>query len=117
MVIAFLVFDGAIKLAPIQPVTDSLLELGFTPTDALARGLGILLIACTLLYAIPRTSLLGAILVTGYLGGAIAIQVRVGNPLFTHILFSFYLGAFMWAGLLIRNRQARYALFSEQRQT
>ena len=111
LVIAFLVFDGAIKLVPIQPVIDTMQGLGFNATPALARGLGILCLVCTLLYAIPKTSLLGALLLTGYLGGAIAINLRAGTPLFSHTLFSVYVGIFLWAGLLIRNSQIRSLLF------
>jgi hypothetical protein len=84
--------------------------LGFNSTDTLARGLGVLLLVCTSLYVFPKTALLGALLLTGYLGGAIAIQLRSGNPLFSHILFGGYIGIFMWAGLLIRNGQIRSLL-------
>ncbi len=107
----FWLMDGAIKLPPIKPVIDNLHGLGFGITDALARGLGILQLACLALYGVPRTSLLGAILLTGYLGGAIAIQVRADNPLFTHILFGCYVGIITWAGLLLRDRQVCIALF------
>jgi hypothetical protein len=112
LAIAFLLFDGLIKLAPIQPVIDTLQALGFTPSNGLARGLGILCLFCTALYAIPKTSLLGAILLTGYLGGAMAIQIRAGNPVFSHILFGTYVGLLLWAGLLIRNDKVRAAIFS-----
>jgi hypothetical protein len=110
LVIAFLLMDAGMKLVPLQPVIDTMRDLGFESTAALARGLGILLLACTVLYAIPGTALLGAILLTGYLGGAMAIHLRVGSPLFTHILFGAYVGIFMWAGLLIRNRRIRALL-------
>lgn len=112
LVIAFLLFDALIKLPPIQPVTDTLQALGFSASDAMARGLGVLLLACTALYAMPRTALLGAILLTGYLGGAIAIQLRAGSPVFSHLLFGVYVGVLMWTGLLLRDRSARRALFS-----
>ena len=69
-------------------------QLGY-PTGVVF-GLGVVLLACTLLYAIPRTSVLGAVLLTGYLGGAIATHVRVGNPLFSHVLFPVYLGVILW---------------------
>jgi hypothetical protein len=111
LVIAFLVLDGAIKLVPIQPVFDTLQALGFSASTSLARGLGVLLLACTALYAVPRTSLLGAVLLTGYLGGAIAIQIRAGNPTFTHVLFGAYVGVVLWAGLIIRNGRVRSLLF------
>lgn len=116
LVIIFLLLDAAMKLIPIQPVIDAMRELGFTSSLALARGLGMLLMGCTLLYAIPRTSLIGALLLTGYLGGAIAIQLRVGNPLLSHILFGSYIGITLWAGLLCRNRQLRALFFSAGRE-
>jgi len=64
--------------------------------------LGIVLLACTVLYALPITSVLGAILLTGYLGGAVASHVRLGSPLFTHVLFPVYLGILLWLGLYLR---------------
>ena len=111
LVIAFLIFDAVIKLVPLSPVTETLRELGFTPTDMLARTFGVLTLVCTLLYALPRTSLLGAVLLTGYLGGAIAIHVRADSPVFTHLLFGVYLGVLLWAGLLLRDKQLRSVLF------
>ena len=85
--------------------------MGFNATATLARGLGVLLLVCTLLYAIPRTSLLGAVLLTGYLGGAIAINLRADSPVYSHILFGGYLGIVLWAGLLMRNSKIRSILF------
>jgi DoxX-like family len=105
LVIAFLLLDAGMKLVPLQPVIDSMSSLGFVSTPALARGLGFLLLICTLIYAIPKTAALGAVLLTGYLGGAIAIHVRAGSPLFTHTLFGVYVGALLWTGLLLRNRK------------
>ena len=107
LAIAFLLLDAAIKLVPIKPVTDAMQALGFVGGDALARGLGILLLACTILYAIPRTAPLGALLLTGYLGGAIAVQLRAGNPWFSHVLFGGYLGVLLWVGLLLRHHPLR----------
>jgi len=80
--VLFLTFDGAIKLVPIQPVTDSLRELGYPATDSFARFLGIVTLLCTALYAWPRTALLGAVLLTAIMGGAIASHLRLGEPLF-----------------------------------
>lgn len=110
LVILLLLMDAAMKLIPVRPVIDTMQDLGFNSTDGLARGLGILLLGCTLLYAIPKTALLGAVLLTGYLGGAIAIQLRAGTPLFSHVLFGGYVGIVMWAGVLIRNSQIRSVL-------
>ena len=75
LVIVFLFLDASVKLVPIQPVIETMQSLGFVSTPALARTLGALLLVSTLLYAIPRTALFGAVLLTGYLGGAIATQV------------------------------------------
>ena len=107
MVIAFLVFDGAMKLIPLPIVTETMEQIGWSPSASLARGLGLLIIACTLLYAVPRSSVLGAILLTGYLGGAIATHLRIGSPLLTHVLFGFYLGLMAWGGLYLRDRRLR----------
>lgn len=105
LVALFLLFDGVMKLPPLAPVTESLAQLGYPVT--LARGLGILTLICTLLYAIPRTSILGAILLTGLLGGAIATHLRVGSPIFTHLLFGAYLGVMLWGGLFLRDERVR----------
>lgn len=112
LTIAFFLMDAGMKLVPMQPVIDSMQTLGFDSTDSLARGLGVLLLICTILYAVPKTSLLGAILLSGYLGGAIAIHLRAGSPLFSHILFGVYLGLALWGGLLARSSQIRSLLFN-----
>ncbi|PWK68515.1 DoxX family protein [Aminobacter sp. AP02] len=103
--IAFLVFDAVIKLVPLQVVIDTTAALGFPPE--LARTLGVLTLICTALYAWPRTAILGAILLTGYLGGAIAIHLRISNPLFSHTLFGVYLGLMAWGGLYLRDERLR----------
>ena len=110
LVILFLLFDSVIKLIPITPVTETLQQLGYSPSINLARGLGILTLVCTLLYAIPRTAVLGAILLTGLLGGAIATHLRVGSPVFSHLLFGAYLGLMVWGGLWLRDPQLRALL-------
>ena len=103
LVIAFLVFDAGIKLVPIPIVSETMQQLGYSTSETLARGLGVLLLACTALYAFPKTSILGAILLTGYLGGAIATHLRVGSPVFSHLLFGVYLGLMLWGGLWLRD--------------
>jgi hypothetical protein len=105
--VLFLLFDGAIKLVPIQPVTDSLRELGYPASDSFARFLGVVTLLCTALYAWPRTSVLGAVLLTGVMGGAIASHLRLGDPLFSHTLFGVYLGLLFWAGLWLRDERVR----------
>jgi hypothetical protein len=99
----FLAFDSVGKLLEVQPVIDGTLQLGY-PRDVVF-SLGVLLLACVLAYIIPRTSVLGAVLLTGYLGGAVATHVRVGDPLFTHILFPIYVAALLWGGLALRDER------------
>jgi hypothetical protein len=105
--VMFLLVDGAIKLVPIQPVTDSLRELGYPASDSFARFLGVLTLVCTALYAWPHTALLGAVLLTGLMGGAIASHLRLGDPLFSHTLFGVYLGLLFWVGLWLRDERVR----------
>jgi len=110
LVILFLLFDGAIKLVPWPVVTETMDRIGYGSSESLARTLGVITVACTVLYAIPPTSILGAILLTGYLGGAMASHLRIGSPLFTHTLFGFYLGLMVWGGLWLRDRSLRALL-------
>jgi hypothetical protein len=105
LVIAFLVFDGAIKLIPLDIVIETSREMGI-PVH-LARLLGVLTLAGVVLYAVPKTAVLGAILLTGYLGGAIYAHVRIDSPLFTHTLFGVYLGLLIWGGLWLRDARLR----------
>jgi hypothetical protein len=105
LVVAFMLFDGGIKLVPLDIVITTSEQMGIP--GGLARPLGVIGLTCTVLYAIPRTSVLGAILLTGYLGGAIASHFRLGDPLFTHTLFGAYLGLLAWGGLYLRNARLR----------
>src|SRR5258706_11990137 len=102
--------DGVMKLVPFEVVTIASGQLGWPADPGLWRLLGTILLGSTLLYAIPRTSLLGAILLTGYLGGAVASQVRIGSPLFSHVLFGVYLGLMLWGGLWLRDARVRALL-------
>jgi sorbitol-specific phosphotransferase system component IIC len=97
LVVLFLIFDAVIKLVPLEVVTVTMDGLGY-PSN-LAGTLGVLTLICTAFYAVPRTSVLGAILLTAYLGGAVATHLRIGSPLFTHTLFGVYLGLLAWGGL------------------
>ncbi|MER9712989.1 DoxX family protein [Mesorhizobium sp. M0174] len=107
VVVLFMIFDGVIKLPPLETVTQTMVQLGW-PADAnVSRILGIIGLVSTALYALPRTSVLGAILLTAYLGGAVATHVRIGSPLFSHILFGVYLGAILWGGLYLRDPRVR----------
>jgi hypothetical protein len=103
--VAFLVFDSLGKLLEVQPVLDGTRQLGYPPE--IVFSLGITLMSCVLTYLVPRTSVLGAVLLTAYLGGAVATHVRVGSPLLSHVLFPAYLAALLWGGLLLRDAQLR----------
>jgi len=107
VVVLFLLFDGAIKLVPWPVVTETMDKMGYGSSETLARSLGLITIVCTVLYAVPPTSILGAILLTGYLGGAMASHVRIGSPLFSHTLFGLYLGLMVWGGLWLRDPALR----------
>ncbi len=110
LAVAFLTMDGVMKLVRPQVVIDTTAQLGW-PADAVTlMTLGIVLLASTLLYAIPRTAVLGAILLTGYLGGAVATHARNGSPLFSHVLFGVYIGLFAWGGLWLRSARLRALL-------
>lgn len=102
---AVLLMDGVMKLFKPRPVIEGTLQLGFS--ESVIVPLGITLICCVVLYLIPRTAVLGAILLTGYLGGAVASQVRVGHALFGYILAPVYVAIFIWVGLCLRDRRMR----------
>lgn len=108
--ILFLLVDGAIKLVPLQPVTDTMQTLGWPTDPTLLRVLGAIQILATLIYANPQSAVLGAVLLTGYLGGAIATHLRIGSPLLTHTLFGVYIGLLVWGGLWIRSPALRDVL-------
>jgi hypothetical protein len=104
----FLLMDAVMKFVRPEVVTKGTVELGFP--ESVILPLGVVLLVSTLLYVVPRTAVLGAILLTGYLGGAVCTHVRVGNPLFSHVLFPVYLGALLWGGLYLRDRRVRALL-------
>lgn len=106
LALLFLVMDATAKLLALPVVVESGAALGL-PGVGMARALGTILMACAILYATPRTAVVGAILVTGYLGGAVATHVRVGSPLFSHVLFGVYVGAIVWAGIYLREPRLR----------
>ena len=108
LVILFLLFDAGLKLAsPETAIKYSPPGLGWPLDVQTMYLLGGLLIIPTLLYIWPRTAILGAIVITGYLGGAIATHVRIGSPLFSHSLFGVYLGVMLWGGLWLRDANVR----------
>ena len=96
------------KLLGLSVVDETMAQLGWPP--GYARMIGIIELGCLILYLIPRTSLLGSVLMMAVLGGAMATQIRAGNPLFSHVLFSIYLGLFMWGGLWLRDPALRKLL-------
>ena len=106
--VLFLFMDSAIKLIHIAAVTEGSARLGFP--DQLSRPLGVILLACTTLYLVPRTAVLGAVLLTGYLGGAVAIHARIGDPLLSHTLFPVYFGVMLWGSLFLRDARVRAAV-------
>jgi hypothetical protein len=105
LAVLFLLFNGVLHIMSIPPVQESFIQLGY-PSD-IGVVLGIIQLACLVLYLIPRTSILGVILLTGYLGGAIATHVRIGNPLFSHSLFPVYIGILLWGGLFLMDNRLR----------
>jgi hypothetical protein len=107
----FFVVDATGKLLKIEPVLQGTQALGW-PVSAVVP-LGILLLGGAVLYAVPRTTVLGAIYLTGFLGGAVAAHYRVGSPLATHVLFGVYVGVIMWAGLVLRHPTLFRAAFAE----
>ena len=106
--VLFLAFDVAIKFANPPAVAEASAKLGLPPD--LAVLLGVVLGACLALYVIPRTAPLGAVLLTGYLGGAVLTHLRVGDPLISHTLFPIYVGALLWTGLYLRDDRVRRLL-------
>jgi hypothetical protein len=111
LAVVFLAFDGVIKLLRLPAVLDATVQLGF-PLGSIVP-IGLTLLACTLIYVIPRTSVVGAVLLTGYLGGAVAAQVRAGNPLF-ETTFPIIVGTVVWAGVFLRDRRVRALLAPQE---
>jgi hypothetical protein len=107
IVALFFIVDMTMKFMALPQVSDTMAALGWPADAQTARTLGFLQLVSLALYLWPRTSVLGAILLTGYLGGAVATHVRVGSPLFTHILFGVYLGFMVWGGLWLRSSRLR----------
>jgi hypothetical protein len=101
IVAVFLLLDGVMKLVQPQVVIDTTLQLGYP--QATITGMGVVLIASTLIYLTPRTSWLGAVLLTAYLGGAVASHVRIGSPWFSHTLFPVYVALLVWGALALRD--------------
>ena len=101
LVSLFMLFDAGGKFVKPAPVVEAFARIGW-PIE-LAPTLGAILLVCTIIYLIPQSAVLGAILLTGYLGGAVATNLRLQNPLLTHTLFPVYLGVLIWLGLWLRD--------------
>ena len=108
LAVAFLTFDMGIKLSCAKAAVEGTVQLGWQPHHL--PILGLIQLLCLILYLVPRTAPLGAVLWTGYLGGAIATHLRLDNPLFTHVLFPIYVAAFLWGGLYLRDARVRALL-------
>ena len=108
LAVAFLTFDTLIKVLQLGPAVSGTAELGYPASAVL--GIGLVELACLVAYVVPRSAVVGAVLWTGYLGGAIATHVRVGNPLFSHVLFPVYVAALLWGGLYLRDARVRNLL-------
>jgi hypothetical protein len=107
--VLFLIFDGVTKLMVIQPVVEGMRKLGY-PVP-LAPVIGAIVLTCVVLYVIPRTAPLGAIVLTGFLGGAVASQLRIQMPLLGYTFFPIYVAVLAWGGLYLRDGRVR-ALFA-----
>jgi hypothetical protein len=105
LIVLFMLFDAAGKLALEAHVVEATTKIGY-PVTAI-RPIGVIALICTVLYAIPRTAILGAILLTGFCGGAVASKVRIEDPLWSSVLFSVYFAIIAWAGLYLRDDALR----------
>ena len=104
LAVLFLIFDGVVKALKLAPAVEATVQLGYP--ESLIIGIGVIELACLAVYVIPRTSILGAILLTGYLGGAIATNLRAGTPPF-NVIFPLIIGALIWGGIYLRDAQLR----------
>jgi DoxX-like protein len=104
LAVLFLIFDGVIKVLKLAPAVEATIQLGYP--ESLIISIGVIELVCLAVYVIPRTSILGAILLTGYLGGAIATNLRAGTPLF-NVVFPIIIGALIWGGIYLRDAQLR----------
>lgn len=104
----FLAFDTVLKLLVLEPAVQTTTELGYPASTVF--WIGVIELVCLVLYLVPRTAVLGAILFVGYLGGAVATHVRVGNPMVSHTLFPIYIAVLLWGGLYLRDARLRQLL-------
>jgi hypothetical protein len=113
LAVAFILFDALMKALALAPGVEGTVGLGY-PAGAVV-AIGVIELACLVVYVIPRTSILGAVLLTGYLGGAIASHVRIGSPLLTHVLFPIYVATLVWGALVLRDAGLRQLAFAARR--
>jgi hypothetical protein len=106
--ILFLLVDTIVKVLRLPPAVEGTVRLGYP--ESTVFGIGIIELVCLVAYVIPRTSILGAILLTGYLGGAVATHVRIESPLLSHTFFPIYVGVLIWAALFLRDDRLRTLL-------
>ena len=104
----FLTFDSVLKVLSLRPAVEGTIALGY-PVE-LVQWIGIAELVCLAVYLVPRTSVLGGLLLTGYLGGAVATHVRISSPLATHVLFPIYVAIVLWLGLYLRDQRLRQLL-------
>jgi len=112
LVVLFLLFDSVLKVMKLPLAVEGTTQLGYP--EHVVVGIGVVQLVCLIVYLIPRTSIFGAVLLTGYLGGAIATHVRVVSPLFSHVLFPIYVAVLVWGGVYLRFPRLR-ALIPVQR--
>lgn len=105
IVALFLAFDTLLKVLMLAPAVEGTTALGY-PAESV-MWIGLIQLVCLVLYLVPRTAVLGALLMTGYLGGAVATHVRISNPLLTHTLFPIYVALLLWGGLYLREERLR----------
>ncbi len=110
LAVAFLLFDGLTKVLKVPWVVKASTQMGF-PAGAILP-IGLVLLACTIVYCVPRTAILGAVLLTGYLGGAVEVNVQAGLPLASHTLFPIYFAVFIWGGLALQDRRV-WSIFAK----
>jgi DoxX-like family len=115
LAVAFLLIDSVMKLMRANVSVQATIQLGYP--EGFVVPIGVVLLVCTLLYVIPRTSIWGAVLLTAYLGGAVATQVRAGTPIISNALFPVYVGVMVWGGLYLRDNRLGELISSRKRST
>jgi len=110
--VLFMIFDGVVKFTQVPQVLEANVHLGYT--TATIPVIGTIELLCLIVYLVPRTAVVGAVLLTGYFGGAVASQLRIGEPLFSNVLFPIYVAALLWGGLYLRDARVRAMIMVSQ---